>query len=153
MGARDLRTLWSRLVPHTCPENHVLKVFRFRSWKARVTSYCKLCNYVEPKLFSWAEPAICSTFSSSNFTVLDHILSTAGDALRTNNMHANCKPSNCQHINPPSVKHPQHYHQKWENMLAFESTWMQQCSWQAMQLKICQTVSNENEKKGSLTLS
>ncbi len=66
MGAHDLRTLWSRLVPHPCPENHVpkkfqvldhvkppvwnpgpkieiphlenhvLKVFRFRSWKPRV---------------------------------------------------------------------------------------------------------------------
>jgi hypothetical protein len=65
-GARDLWTLWSRLVPHPCPENHVpkkfqvldhvkppvwnpgskiemphpenhvLKVFRFRSWKPRV---------------------------------------------------------------------------------------------------------------------
>jgi hypothetical protein len=66
VGARDLRTLWSRLVPHPCPEshvpkkfqvldhvkppvwnprpkieiphleNHVLKVFRFRSWKPRM---------------------------------------------------------------------------------------------------------------------
>jgi hypothetical protein len=66
VGARDLRTLWSHLVPHPCPENHVpkkfqvldhvkppvwnpglkieiphpenhvLKVFRFRSWKPRV---------------------------------------------------------------------------------------------------------------------
>ncbi len=66
VGARDLRTLWSRLVPHPCPENHVpkkfqvldhvkapvwnpgpkieiphpenhvLKVFRFRSSKPRV---------------------------------------------------------------------------------------------------------------------
>jgi len=63
VGARDLRTLWSHLVPHPCPENHVpkkflvldhvkppvwnpspkieiphpenhvLKDFRFRSWK------------------------------------------------------------------------------------------------------------------------
>ncbi len=66
MGTCDLRTLWSRLVSHPCPENHVpkkfqvldhvkppvwnpgtkidiphpenhiLKVFRFRSWKPRV---------------------------------------------------------------------------------------------------------------------
>jgi len=66
VGARDLQTLWSHLVPHPCLENHVpkkfqvldhvkppvwnlglkieiphlenqvLKVFRFRSWKPRV---------------------------------------------------------------------------------------------------------------------
>jgi hypothetical protein len=70
VGARDLRTLWSRLVPHPCLENHVpkkfqvlnhvkpplwnpspkieishlenhvLKVFRFRSWKPRVWKSC-----------------------------------------------------------------------------------------------------------------
>ncbi len=28
MGARDLRTLWSRLVPHPCLENHVPKKFQ-----------------------------------------------------------------------------------------------------------------------------
>jgi len=41
----------------------------------------KLCNYVEPKPFSWAKPAH-DDFSSSNFTLQDyHMLSTAGDAL------------------------------------------------------------------------
>ncbi len=28
VGAHDLRTLWSRLVPHPCPENNVLKKFQ-----------------------------------------------------------------------------------------------------------------------------
>ncbi len=40
------------------------------------------CNYVEPKLFSWAKPAWFG-FSSSNFSVHDHMLITVGDALRT----------------------------------------------------------------------
>ncbi len=44
------------------------------------TSYRKLWNYSEPKPFSSAKPA-CFYFSSSNFAVQDHILSTAGDAL------------------------------------------------------------------------
>jgi hypothetical protein len=39
------------------------------------TSYRNLCNYVEPKPFSWAKLA-CIGFSSSNFTVQDHIPST-----------------------------------------------------------------------------
>jgi hypothetical protein len=41
----------------------------------------KLCNYADPKPFSWAKPAYFK-FSSYNFTLQDHILSTAGDALR-----------------------------------------------------------------------
>jgi len=28
VGARDLRTMWSRMVPHPCPENHVPKKFQ-----------------------------------------------------------------------------------------------------------------------------
>jgi hypothetical protein len=47
-----------------------------------LTSYGKLCNYAESKTFSWAKLAYCD-FSSSNFTVHDHILSTAGHALRS----------------------------------------------------------------------
>jgi len=39
-------------------------------------------NYSEPKTFSWAKPAHFG-FSSSNFTVQDHIPSTPGDALST----------------------------------------------------------------------
>jgi len=38
------------------------------------------CYYAEPKPFSWGKPA-CFDFSSSNVTVQDHILSTAGDFL------------------------------------------------------------------------
>jgi hypothetical protein len=41
----------------------------------------QLRNYAEPKLFSWVKPAYVR-FSSSIFTVQDHILSTARDALR-----------------------------------------------------------------------
>ncbi len=46
------------------------------------TSHGKLYNYSKPKQFFWAKLA-CFNFSSSNFTVHDHILSTAGDALRS----------------------------------------------------------------------
>jgi hypothetical protein len=48
---------------------------------ARFTGLGNVPNYVEPKPFSWAKPAYFG-FSSSNFTVQDHIPSTAGDALR-----------------------------------------------------------------------
>jgi hypothetical protein len=41
-----------------------------------------LYNYSKPKQFFWAKRA-CFKFFSSNFTVHDHILSTAGDALRS----------------------------------------------------------------------
>ncbi len=37
------------------------------------------CYYAEPKPFSWGKPA-CFDFSSSNFNVHCHILSTAGDS-------------------------------------------------------------------------
>jgi len=46
------------------------------------TSHGNVRNYAEPKQFSWARSA-CVGFSSSNFTVQDHIPSTGGDALRT----------------------------------------------------------------------
>ncbi len=46
------------------------------------TSHGNVRNYAEPKPFSWARSA-CVGFSSSNFTVYDHILSTGGDAVRT----------------------------------------------------------------------
>jgi len=46
------------------------------------TSHRNLYNYSKPKLFFWAKTA-CFNFSSSNFTVHDHILNTAGDALRS----------------------------------------------------------------------
>jgi hypothetical protein len=49
---------------------------------APFTSHGNLHNYAEPKPFSWAKPAAYVGFSSSNFTVQDHIPSTAGDALR-----------------------------------------------------------------------
>jgi hypothetical protein len=48
---------------------------------APLTSHCALCNYAEPKLFSWSKPAYFD-FCSSNFTVQGHILSTVGDALK-----------------------------------------------------------------------
>jgi hypothetical protein len=89
--------------------------------------YCKLCNYVEPKLFSWAEPGICLLFFLQFYCAGSHT-EHSWRCTKNNNMHANCKPTLCQHINPSSVKHPQHYHQKWENVVAFESTWMRQCS-------------------------
>jgi hypothetical protein len=47
---------------------------------APFTSHSNECNYAEPKPFSLAKLAFVG-FSSSNFTVQDHILSTAGDAL------------------------------------------------------------------------
>jgi len=45
------------------------------------SSHCNVCNYADLKSLSWAKPTYFH-FSSSNFTVLDHILSTAGVALR-----------------------------------------------------------------------
>jgi hypothetical protein len=39
------------------------------------TSHCKLCNYAESKLISWAKSAYFDFFSS-NFIVEDHILSS-----------------------------------------------------------------------------
>jgi hypothetical protein len=49
---------------------------------APCTSHLKLCNNAEPKPYSWTKPAHFD-FSASNFTVQDHILSIAGDGLRT----------------------------------------------------------------------
>jgi hypothetical protein len=43
------------------------------------TNHRKLWDYAEPKPFSSPKP-VYFDFSSSNFTVQDHILSTAGDA-------------------------------------------------------------------------
>jgi hypothetical protein len=51
-----------------------------KSLAAPFTSHSKLYNSVEPKLFSWAEPAHLD-FSSSNFTEHGHVLSTAGGSL------------------------------------------------------------------------
>jgi hypothetical protein len=45
------------------------------------TSHGNLHNYTEPKPFSWVKPVLVR-FSSSILTVQDHILSTAGDALK-----------------------------------------------------------------------
>ncbi len=85
--------------------------------------------------FCWAKTSflsrtggICSLFYLQFYCAGSHT-EHSWRCTKNNNMHANCKPSNCQHINPPSVKHPELYHQKWENGMAFESTWMQQCSW------------------------
>jgi hypothetical protein len=46
---------------------------------ARFISHGNLRNYAEAKLFSWAKLAFVG-FSSSNFTVQDHIRRTVGDA-------------------------------------------------------------------------
>jgi len=46
------------------------------------TSLSKLCKYAGLKPFCGAKPACCD-FSSSNFYVQGHILSTTGDALRS----------------------------------------------------------------------
>jgi hypothetical protein len=45
------------------------------------TCHGKVCNYAEPKPFPLSQTPGCFDFSSSNFDVQDHILSTAGDAL------------------------------------------------------------------------
>jgi hypothetical protein len=45
------------------------------------TSHGNMRNYTEPKPISWVKP-VQVEFSSSNFTVQDHILSTGGDALK-----------------------------------------------------------------------
>ncbi len=52
------------------------------SFDVHFTSLSKLCKYAGPKPFCWAKPA-CFDFSSCNFNVRDHVLSTAGDALTT----------------------------------------------------------------------
>jgi hypothetical protein len=44
------------------------------------TSHGNLSNYAAPKLFSSVKPAYVG-FSSSIFTLQDHILTTVGDAL------------------------------------------------------------------------
>jgi hypothetical protein len=59
--------------------------------------HSKLCNSVEPKLFSWAKPSNLD-FSWSNFTKQDHVLRTAGDALSEfrhglNQRHQKCGSS------------------------------------------------------------
>ncbi len=47
-----------------------------RCWAFLPPAIGKRCSYAaEPKLFSWAKPA-CFDFSSSNFTVQDHLWST-----------------------------------------------------------------------------
>jgi len=52
------------------------------SFDVHFTSLSKLCKYAGPKPFCWAKPAWLD-FSSCNFNVQGHILSTAGDALTT----------------------------------------------------------------------
>jgi len=46
---------------------------------APITSHGNLHNYAEPKPFSWAY----ARFSSTDFTLQNHALSPAGDALTT----------------------------------------------------------------------
>ncbi len=58
---------------------------------APFTSHGNERNYAEPKPFSWPELAYVG-FSSSNFNVQNHILSTPGDALTTM-VHLRTKPN------------------------------------------------------------
>jgi hypothetical protein len=57
------------------------------------TNHRKLWDYAEPKPFSSPKP-VYFDFSSSNFTVQDHILSTAGDAFSEGKK--NYQPKNYQ---------------------------------------------------------
>jgi hypothetical protein len=61
--------------------SHLLHSFvQVHSFGEPFTSHGKLCHYSEPKHFSWAKPAYFD-FSSSNFSMQDHIGTTTGDAL------------------------------------------------------------------------
>ncbi len=69
--------------------SHLLHCFlQVHNAAAPFTSHGNACNYAEPKPFSGAKPADFG-FSSSNFTLQDHIPSTAGDALRSLNSSLN----------------------------------------------------------------
>jgi hypothetical protein len=69
---------------HGAPvKSYLLHSFQqVQSVAAPFASHGKLSIILKPKPFSWAKPA-CFHFSSSNFIVQDHILSTTGDALST----------------------------------------------------------------------
>jgi hypothetical protein len=56
------------------------RFMQVRNVAAPFTRQHKLWSFDEPKPFSWAKPAYFH-FSSSNCTVLDHIVKTPGDAL------------------------------------------------------------------------
>jgi len=59
---------------------------------ARRTSHGTLRNYAEPKPFSCVKPVHVVGFSSSIFTVQDHVLSTPGDACRASHLGPQASP-------------------------------------------------------------
>jgi hypothetical protein len=71
------QSLWWANQKHWTAVRSFLQV---HSAAAPRTSHGNLQNYAEPKPISWVKP-VQVRFSSSIFTVQDHILSTAGDAL------------------------------------------------------------------------
>jgi hypothetical protein len=77
------QSLWSTNQKHwAAVKSYLLHSFllQVHTVVAPFTSHRKLCNYAKSKLFSSTKPA-CFDFSLSNFTLHDHIWSTAGDAL------------------------------------------------------------------------
>jgi hypothetical protein len=78
----DQSLWWANQKPWAAVRSYLLHSFVQRhSAAAPRTSHGTLRNYTEPKPISWVKP-VQVEFSSSNFTVQDHILSTAGDALK-----------------------------------------------------------------------
>jgi len=63
-------------------------LWQVHSFDVHFTSLSKLCKYAKP--FCWAKSA-CFDFSSCNFNVQGHVLSTAGDALTTTIMELKFK--------------------------------------------------------------
>jgi hypothetical protein len=77
---RPLGTKWTKKLfnPGEQPWKHGKLKQLFR--KVPCTSHSKVCNYAEPKPFSWAKTP--ARFPFFFIQMQDHILSTAGDALR-----------------------------------------------------------------------
>jgi len=76
------QSLWQSNKKHSAPvRSYLLHSFlQVRNPAGPFRSHCKLCYVAEPKPIWWAKPAYFD-FSSSNFTVRNHVLSTTGDAL------------------------------------------------------------------------
>ncbi len=76
------QSLWWANQKHLVVRSYLLHSFlQVHVVVAPFTNQGNMCNYAKPKPFSLAKLAYVG-FSSSNFTIQDHISSTIGDVLR-----------------------------------------------------------------------
>jgi hypothetical protein len=79
-GTTDNKPPWRIIAMGQSEHGAAVRSYLLHYFAAPFRSHHKQYTYAEPKPFPWAKPAHFD-FSSSNFTLQDHILIAAGDAL------------------------------------------------------------------------